>query len=390
MHPGVTHPETLAGGAGGEQLAAGGAVQTGVTDDRGFLGLERAALGRTDHHLAAGHALADVIVGVAFQVQMQTTGVEHTETLPGGAGEARPDRRVVHAQVAVVLGDFAGHGGAHGAVAVGDGVVERAAGLVLHGGAHFLHHLAVERALVERLVALHLAVGRLVRGDMVVAQHGRQIQTLLLVGVAFDALEQIGAADQVRQALHAQRREQLAHFPRHEGEVVDQQFRRADKVLLTQILTLGGHAGGAVVQVTDTQVLTAQHHHRHGAEAERLGAQNGRLDHVQTGLQAAVGLQPDLVAQVVGAQRLVRLGQPQLPGGAGVADRGERAGRSAAVVAGDGDQVGVGLGHAGRHRADTGLGHQLHRHLGRRVDLLEVEDQLRQVLDGVDVVVRRR
>jgi hypothetical protein len=153
---------------------------------------------------------------------------------------------------------------------------------------------------------------------------------------------------------------------------------------------LRGHAGGAVVEVADAQVLAAQGHHRRRAETEALGADDGRLDHVESGLQAAVGLQAHPVAQLVGAQRLVRLRQTQLPGRAGVLDRGQRARARAAVVAADGDEIGVGLGDARRHRTDAGLGHQLHRHQRLRIDLLQIEDQLRQVLDGVDVVMRRR
>jgi hypothetical protein len=47
-------------------------------------------------------------------------------------------------------------------------------------------------------------------------------------------------------------------------------------------------------------------------------------------------------------------------------------------------------GDAGGDRADAGLGHQLDADARRRVDLLQVVDQLRQVLDRVDVVVGRR
>src|SRR5438309_6874890 len=39
-------------------------------------------------------------------------------------------------------------------------------------------------------------------------------------------------------------------------------------------------------------------------------------------------------------------------------------------------------------RSHPGLGDQLHRHQGLRIDLLQVEDELRQVLDRVDVVVQ--
>ena len=68
----------------------------------------------------------------------------------------------------------------------------------------------------------------------------------------------------------------------------------------------------------------------------------------------------------------------------------ERRRAGAAVVAGDEHDVGVRLGHPGRHRADADLGHQLHVHAGRRVGRLEVVDELGDVLDRVDVVVRRR
>ena len=44
----------------------------------------------------------------------------------------------------------------------------------------------------------------------------------------------------------------------------------------------------------------------------------------------------------------------------------------------------------GRDRADADLGDQLHVHARRRVGVLQVVDQLGEVLDRVDVVVRRR
>jgi hypothetical protein len=59
-------------------------------------------------------------------------------------------------------------------------------------------------------------------------------------------------------------------------------------------------------------------------------------------------------------------------------------------MAGDEDDVGVGLGHARGDGADAGLGHELDADLGARVDLLEVVDELGEVLDAVDIVVRRR
>ena len=114
------------------------------------------------------------------------------------------------------------------------------------------------------------------------------------------------------------------------------------------------------------------------------------IDDVAAGLELAVGLHDDPVAQAVEQQRLLGLGEAELPGTAGVLERRQRRGAGAAVVAGDQHHVGVRLGDARRDRADADLGDQLHVHAGRGVGVLQVVDQLREVLDRVDVVVRRR
>ncbi len=71
-------------------------------------------------------------------------------------------------------------------------------------------------------------------------------------------------------------------------------------------------------------------------------------------------------------------------------DRGQRRRAGAALEAGDGDVIRARLGDARRDGADADFRHQLHRHQTRRVDVLQVVDQLRDVLDRIDVVVRRR
>ncbi len=127
-----------------------------------------------------------------------------------------------------------------------------------------------------------------------------------------------------------------------------------------------------------------------GGEAKFLGAQQGGDDDVAAGLQLAVGLDGDAAAQVVQQQGLVRLGQAEFPGHAGVFDGGERRSAGAAVMAADQHHVRMGLGHAGGDGADADLGDQLDADARFVVGVLEVVDQLRQILDGIDVVVRRR
>ena len=112
-------------------------------------------------------------------------------------------------------------------------------------------------------------------------------------------------------------------------------------------------------------------------------------DDVTAGLEPAVGPDDDPVAEPAPHQRLVGLGQPELPGRADVLDRRQRRGAGPTRVAGDVDVVGAGLGHAGRDRADAAAGDELDADPGGRIDRPQVRDELGEVLDRVDVVVGR-
>src|SRR5881409_1319083 len=119
----------------------------------------------------------------------------------------------------------------------------------------------------------------------------------------------------------------------------------------------------------------------------RIMMQRGDGD-VAPGLQLAVGLDADAAPEVVGDEYLLRLGEPELPRDARVLDRGERRGSGTARVAADEDHVGLRLGDAGRDRPDADLRHELHADARLVVRVLEIVDQLGQVLDRIDVVVR--
>src|SRR6185437_14612325 len=76
---GVAHREALARAAGREQLAAGGAVQTGVADDGGVLRGERRVGGRPHHDAATGHALAHAVVRLTDEFDLHAAGVPRAQ-----------------------------------------------------------------------------------------------------------------------------------------------------------------------------------------------------------------------------------------------------------------------------------------------------------------------
>ena len=59
-------------------------------------------------------------------------------------------------------------------------------------------------------------------------------------------------------------------------------------------------------------------------------------------------------------------------------------------IAADQHHVGMRFGDARGDRAHAHFGHQFHRNARPRIDVLQIVDELRQIFDGIDVVMRRR
>ena len=159
-----------------------------------------------------------------------------------------------------------------------------------------------------------------------------------------------------------------------------------------QVLALGGDARSgqvsrwhwrAMSQPTATSAAVPN--------ANSSAPSSAAIEQVATGLQAAVGAQRDPVAQVVAQQDLVDLGEAELPRRADVLDRATAATRPVPPAWPDRWMyVAPALATPGGDRADAAAGDELHADPRRRVDRAQVGDELGEVLDRVDVVVRRR
>ncbi len=138
-------------------------------------------------------------------------------------------------------------------------------------------------------------------------------------------VEALDVADQLVHGAEAELGHDLAHLGGDELEEVDDELGVAAEPR-AQLRVLRGHADRARVEVTHPHHDAARHDERSRGESVLLGTEQRRDDHVATGLHLAVGLHDDAVAQAVEQQRLLRLGESEFPGTAGMLERGERAG----------------------------------------------------------------
>lgn len=84
------------------------------------------------------------------------------------------------------------------------------------------------------------------------------------------------------------------------------------------------------------------------------------------------------------------LGQTELPGETSMLDSSPSGSASATIVARDQNVVSLGLSHTCGDDTDTGLRDELDRDSRAGAGALEIVNELLEILDGVDVVVRRR
>ena len=146
-----------------------------------------------------------------------------------------------------------------------------------------------------------------------------------------------------------------------------------------------------------TAVLMAFAHHdaaktdqNGGGESEFLGAEE-RGDHdIAPGFELAVGLNPDPVAQFVQAEGLLHFRESQFPGESGVLDAGERRSPRAAVVPADQNHVRMAFRDSRRNRPDPDFRNQFDGHARFRIRIVQVVNQFRQILNGIDIVMWRR
>ena len=239
------------------------------------------------------------------------------------------------------------------------------------------------------MILLELAIAADLGADGRLVEERREVEASGLPVVnGLAGFEFIDAADHFLNGAEAEFRHDLAEFLRDEAHEVHGVGGIAGEVF-AEFGILRGHAHRAGVFVANAHHDAAERDERRGGETEFLGTEKRGDGDIAAGLELAIGLHRDTAAEVVQNEGLVGLGETEFPRHARVLDARERRGAGASVEAADENDIRVGLGNAGRNRADADFGDEFHRNARSAVGVFEIVDEFRQILDRVDVVVWR-
>ena len=196
-------------------------------------------------------------------------------------------------------------------------------------------------------------------------------------------------ADQLVDRAHAELRHDHAQLLRDKLHKMHDILRLAAEVF-PQFRSLGRDAHRAGIEIAHAHHDAAKAHQRRSRKPEFLRAEHAGDRHIAAGHKLAVCFKPHPAAQAVGNKTLVRFGQPKLPRKAGIVNGTARRRAGPAVIAGDEHRLRACLGDACGNGADARLGDEFDGNIGVFVGAFQIVDQLRQILDRVDIMVRRR
>ena len=396
---GITNAEALTGDTIHIALAGRRTIEGDVADDDILTGAERTSLRWRHDELTAAQALTEAIIGITMETDREALRDKRTKGLTAATvcldHEGIIRQGIALRRHAVVIGDLGAEDGTEGTV--------RARNLDLllvvltardgRGKLPEKHRLVEGLLEMEIIDPLRIEVTLLLRkGRIARIQDLREIHLCRargdMRGRSIDR-EAVGTADHLVHGTEAELRHVLAHLLCDEAHEVHDVLRLAREALAENVV-LGSDTERAGILVADTHHHAAEADERCCREAILLRTEQCGDDDVATGHQLTIGLELDTVTKPVLDQRMVRLRDTELPRETRMVDRGHRCCTGTSIVAGHEDDLCAGLRNTTRDGADAVLRNELDGDRGTAVRVLQVIDQLCQILDAVDIVVRWR
>ena len=223
----------------------------------------------------------------------------------------------------------------------------------------------------------------------IVQNHGQVYRVCTADAHVLAALQLVAAADHLVDGAEAQTSHDFTQLAGDEQHVVLYVLWLALEAR-AQLRVLGRNAHRAGVQIAHAHHRAAHSNQRAGGKAKFLCAEQAGDGNIAAGHQLGVSLNDNAGTQTVLNQSLMGFCNAQLPRQTGIVNRALRRCTGTAVIAGNQDDLCAALGNACGNRADTGFGYQLDVDARLSVGVLQVVNQLCQILDGINIMMRRR
>ena len=217
------------------------------------------------------------------------------------------------------------------------------------------------------------------------AQHSREVNT---VSILFRH-KQISASHKLVHSAYAQLCHILAELLCDEVHEVHDIFGLASETL-SELGVLCSDTHGTGIKIAHSHHYTAHCNKRSSCESELLSAQQCRNKYITTCHELSVGLYAYPRTQTVEHKGLVSFSKSQLPWKTCIIYGASGSSACTAVIARDEYYLSACLGNTCRNSSHASLGDKLYGDTRLIIGIFQVKDELCQIFNGVDIVMRRR
>ena len=208
-------------------------------------------------------------------------------------------------------------------------------------------------------------------------------------GHVFLHLQKVSASYQLINRVRTQLRHDAAQLLCNEQHKAFNIFGLADK-FFAQLGVLSCDAKGTGAQMTYAHHAAAHGDQRSGCKAEFLCAQQQRNRNVMAAHQLAIRFKGDALTQTIPAKNLMCFRKTDFPGKSRMVNAAHGCCAGTTFAAGNQYTFCARLCNAAGNGSHASGRDQLDRHAGVFIGALKIVDQLRQILNGINIVMRRR
>mmetsp|Transcript_10574 Transcript_10574/g.31170 ORF Transcript_10574/g.31170 Transcript_10574/m.31170 type:complete len:242 (+) Transcript_10574:1238-1963(+) len=181
----------------------------------------------------------------------------------------------------------------------------------------------------------------------------------------------------------------LTDFFCHEEEVVHDMFGLT-REFLSELFVLCCNANRACVEMAFAHHNATHRNKRSSGETKFFSTKKACNRHITTRLQLTISLKLDPMPQVVQNERLLRFSNTKFPWKASTFHTSPSSCASSTIMTTDGDVIRKCLRNASSNYTNTHFRNKFHRHLTSWLRIFQIMNELRKILDRVNIVVRWR
>ncbi|KAH3660385.1 hypothetical protein OGAPHI_006971 [Ogataea philodendri] len=364
-------------------------IQTGVTNNDVLLSLELGVLRWIDNQSSTRQSLSDVIVTVTFKLQADTRSKEGTKGLTCRSSNIHMNSVMRQALWTKTFGASVRKSSTDRSIGVDSLSLNGDRQTLIKSNLGLIDKLVVQSDMQSVILFLDTSGSNTWSDGVGRSKNWRQVDVGILGGSQIISnVKLFGSTNHLVDGSETKLGHDSSQLVRNVVEEVDNVLRSSLE-LFSQNRVLSSNTDWTSVCVTFSVENTSHGDQWSGSETPLFCTKQTCNSNVSSGLELTIGLNSDSSSQVVQNKSLVSLSKTKLPWQTSILDTGPSGSTGTTIVSRNQNVVCLGLSDTRSNDTNTNFRNKLDGNSSSWISTLQVVNELLQILNRINIVVRR-